>query len=172
MNKDKVDDLIIIVKALSLIAEEQYIPSPFENKAAETESVMLIRELRQTIERLRRVVGESDIDEPPRSLTDMNKLHKDELAFVAWQFWEWADVESCPAEKCLDFPCRHRKDMEAVCQENLKNGDLDEAGFTKQKENGFFAEYCDTGQQSCWAQYYLWCYRNGFDPQKGVKKTE
>ena len=131
----------------------------------------IIRVLRQGIERLRCVVGESDTDEPPRSLTDMNKLHKDELAFVLKYFWDWCKDGSgdCPAFTCRDFPCRYRQHTKMDCEENLKNGDLDEAGFKDQQEHGFYAEYCDDDGECCWAEYYLWCYRNGYDPQTGKK---
>jgi hypothetical protein len=130
----------------------------------------IIRVLRQGIERLRRVVGESDTDDLPRSLTDMNKLKKDELAFVVWQFLQWINSdEGCPADKCKDFPCKYRRKQKATCEENLKNGDLDEFGMKEQQDNGFFADFCEGDQQGCWAEYYLWCYRNGYDPLTGKK---
>lgn len=139
----------------------------------EQEAFQLIRELRQIIERLRRVVGESNTDEPPRSLTDMNKLKKDELAFVVWQFLQWINSdEGCPADKCKDFPCKYRREQKATCEENLKNGDLDEFGMKEQQDNGFFADFCEGDQQGCWAEYYLWCYRNGVNPLNGKKEAK
>jgi len=144
-----------------------------DDKRAEINAVDAIRELRQIIERLRRVVGESDTDEPPRSLTDMNKLHKDDLAFVAWQFFQWVNGENCPADTCKDYPCSYRQEIKAICEENLRNGDLDEAGMEDQKEHGYYANvYCDEDGMGCWAEYYLWCYRNGYNPQTGKKNDK
>ena len=171
MSEDKTEKLTEIVKSLGEIVEEQYIPSPFENKAAEIEATMLIRELRQIIERLRRVV---DDEQPPievHSLQDAMRLNKDELAFLAWQFFQWINSdEGCPADKCKDFPCKYRREQKAMCEENLKNGDLDEFGMKEQQDNGFFADFCEGDQQGCWAEYYLWCYRNAYNPLNGKKE--
>lgn len=146
-----------------------FLQMPREDKMAEIEATMLIRELRQIIERLRRVVGESDTDEPPRSLTDMNKLHKDELAFVAWQFFEWVTNDDCPADTCKNFPCWYRQEQKKTCEENIANGDMNEEEMEDQQKNGYYAEFCEGDQLGCWGNYYLWCYRNGYNPQTGKK---
>ena len=173
MSEDKTEKLTEIVKSLGEIVEEQYIPSPFENKAAEIEATMLIRELRQIIERLRRIV---DDEQPPvevHSLQDAMKLNRDELAYLAWQFFQWINSdEGCPADKCKDFPCKYRREQKAMCEENLKNGDLDEIGMKEQQDNGFFADFCEGNQQGCWGEYYLWCYRNGVNPLNGKKEAK
>lgn len=137
---------------------------------AELEAASLIRELRQAIERLRRVV---DDEQPPievHSLRDAMKLNKDELAFLALQFFEWMSGEECPAYTCKDFPCQHRRRTKADLEEELKKGDIDEATMEDQKKNGFYACYCDGNQLGCWAEYYLWCYRNGYNPLNGKKE--
>ena len=125
-----------------------------QDDKAEISAVSVIRELRQTIERLRRVV---DDEQPPvevRSLQDAMKLNKDELAFVAWQFWEWISENGCPADKCVNFPCKEWHVQKAECEENLKNGELDEAGFKDQEQNGFNAStWCGFDQTGCWAEY-------------------
>lgn len=173
MSEDKTEKLTEIVKSLSEIAEEQYIPSPFENKAAEIEATMLILELRQIIERLRRIVDEGESPIEVHSLQDAMKLNRDELAYLAWQFFQWINSdEGCPADKCKDFPCKYRREQKATCEENLKNGDLDEFGMKEQQDNGFFADFCGGDRQGCWAEYYLWCYRNGVDPLNGKKEKK
>lgn len=173
MSEDKTEKLTEIVKSLSEIAEEQYIPSPFENKAAEIEATMLILELRQIIERLRRVVDDGKPPQQVRSMQDAMKLSKDELAFLAGEFSQWINNdEGCPARDCVEFPCEYRCIRKAECEENLKNGDLDEAGMKEQQDNGFFADFCEGDQQGCWAEYYLWCYRNGVDPLNGKKEKK
>ena len=139
----------------------------------EVEATLKIRELRQTIERLRRIV---DDEQPPievNSLRDAMKLNRDELAYLAWQFFQWINSdEGCPADKCKDFPCKYRREQKATCEENLKNGDLDEFGMKEQQDNGFFADFCEGDQQGCWAEYYLWCYRNGVNPLNGKKEAK
>ena len=140
---------------------------------AELEAVKTIRELRKFIERLRRIV---DDEQPPievHSLRDAMKLNKDELAFLAWQFFQWINSdEGCPADKCKDFPCKYRREQKAMCEENLNNGDLDEFGMKEQQDNGFFADFCEGDQQGCWAEFYLWCYRNGVNPLNGKKEKK
>ena len=96
---------------------------------AELEAAKTIRELRQIIERLRRVV---DDEQPPvevHSLQDAMKLNRDELAFLAWQFFQWGNGEDCPVNVSHCFPCQYRRKIKAECEESLKNGDLDEAGM-------------------------------------------
>lgn len=129
----------------------------------------IIRVLRQGIERLRHVVGESDTDEPPRSLTDMNKLKKDELAFVAWQFWEWYNENECPIDKCHDYFCRHCQLRKDEADEELADGSLSQEEYNIMAKDKFHDDMCDDMQTGCWVQYYLWCYRNGYDPQTGKK---
>lgn len=150
-----------------------FLQMPREDKMAEIEATMLIRELRQIIERLRRVV---DDEQPPievHSLQDAMRLNRDELAFLAWQFSQWINSdEGCPADKCKDFPCKYRREQKATCEENLKNGDLDEFGMKEQQDNGFFADFCEGDQQGCWAEYYLWCYRNNVNPLNGKKEAK
>ena len=133
-----------------------------------------IRQLRQFIERFRRIAD--DEEQPPievHSLQDAMKLNRDELAYIAWQFFQWINSdEGCPADKCKDFPCKYRREQKAMCEENLNNGDLDEFGMKEQQDNGFFADFCEGDQQGCWAEFYLWCYRNGVNPLNGKKEKK
>ncbi len=150
-----------------------FLQMPREDKIAEIEATLLIRELRQFIERLRRIVDDGQPPVEVRSLRDATKLKKDELAFLAWQFFQWGHGEDCPVNVCHDFPCQYRRKMKEECEENLKNGDLDEAGRKDQQEHGYYANaYCDEDGMGCWAEYYLWCYRNGVNPLNGKKEAK
>lgn len=144
-----------------------------DDEEAEKQSLRLIRVLRQYIERLRRIVDDGKPPVEVHSLRDAMKLNRDELAYLAWQFFQWINSDDeCPADKCKDFPCKYRREQKATCEENLKNGDLDEFGMKEQQDNGFFADFCDGDQQGCWAEYYLWCYRNGVNPLNGKKEAK
>ena len=144
-----------------------------QDDKAETFAISIIRELRQFVERLRRIV---DDEQPPievHSLQDAMKLNKDELAFLAWQFFQWVNGEDCPVNVCHDFPCQYRRKIKEVCEESLKSGYLDEAGMKDQQEHGYYANaYCDEDGMGCWAEYYLWCYRNGYNPLNGKKEAK
>ena len=130
-----------------------------------------IQKLQQIVDRLRRIVDDGEPPQQVRSMLDAMKLPKDELAFLVGEFCQWINNdEGCPARDCLEFPCEYRCIRKAECEENLKNGDLDEFGMKKQQDNGFFAELCDGDQQGCWVEYYLWCYRNGVNPLNGKKE--
>lgn len=90
-----------------------------DDQEAEKQSLRLIRVFRQYIERLRRIV---DDEQPPvevRSLQDAMKLNRDELAYLAWQFFQWLNGDDCPADTCKDFPCHYRQEVKAECEENL-----------------------------------------------------
>lgn len=151
-----------------------HLPFAFKNEEeARVNAANAIRELRQYIERLRRIVDDGQLPVEVHSLQDAMKLNKDELAYLAWQFFQWINSdEGCPADKCKDFPCKYRREQKATCEENLKNGDLDEFGMKEQQDNGFFADFCEGDQQGCWAEYYLWCYRNGVNPLNGKKEAK
>ena len=169
---DKIEKYNEIIKDLRKIPTGTFLDcEPIRD--VEVEATLKIRELRQYIERLRRIV---DDEQPPievHSLQDAMKLNKDELAYLAWQFFQWINSdEGCPADKCKDFPCKYRREQKEMCEENLKNGDLDEFGMKEQQENGFFAAFCEGDQQGCWAEYYLWCYRNGVNPLNGKKEAK
>lgn len=161
----------IVVDMTNLVTRDMLIG--VSDNEVEQEAASLIRGLCQAIERLRRIV---DDEQPPvevHSLRDAMKLNKDELAFLAWQFFQWINSdEGCPADKCKVFPCKYRREQKATCEENLKNGDLDEFGMKEQQDNGFFADFCEGDQQGCWAEYYLWCYRNGVNPLNGKKEAK
>ena len=161
----------IIAQLRDVVIEYQSFCGCKRDKVVEKESVGLIRELRQAIERLRRIVEDGEPPQQVRSMQDAMKLPKDELAFLAGEFSQWINNdEGCPARDCVEFPCEYRCIRKAECEENLKNGDLDEAGMEDQKKNGFYADYCDGDQQGCWDEYYLWCYRNGVNQLNGKKE--
>lgn len=166
--REKIDKYNAIIRDLYELLP--HLPFAFKNEEeACANATNAIRELRQIIERLRRVVGESDTDEPPRSLTDMNKLKKDELAFVAWQFWEWYNENECPIDKCHDYFCRHCQLRKDEADEELADGSLSQEEYNIMAKDKFHDDMCDDMQTGCWVQYYLWCYRNGYDPQTGKK---
>ena len=156
------------------ISNRGFIQPNEPDSKVEQEAASFIRELRQIIERLRRIVDDGEpLQQVVRSMQDAMKLPKDELAFLAGQFSQWINNdEGCPARDCVEFPCEYRCIRKAECEENLKNGDLDEVGMKEQQDNGFFADFCEGDQQGCWAEYYLWCYRNGVNPLNGKKEAK
>ena len=170
--REKIDKYNAIMRGLYELLP--HLPFAFKNEEeARANAVSVIRELRQIIERLRRIVEDGEPPIEVHSLQDAMKLNKDELAYLAWQFFQWINSdEGCPADKCKDFPCKYRREQKATCEENLKNGDLDEFGMKEQQDNGFFADFCEGDQQGCWAEYYLWCYRNGVNPLNGKKEAK
>ena len=169
----KHEDFKIIIDEIADLNLLNILWKTIDDKEAKKQSLRLIRVFRQYIERLRRIV---DDEQPPvevHSLQDAMKLNRDELAYIAWQFFQWINSdEGCPADKCKEFPCKYRREQKATCEENLKNGDLDEFGMKEQQDNGFFADFCNGDQQGCWAEYYLWCYRNGVNPLNGKKEAK
>ena len=170
--REKIDKYNAIMRDLYELLP--HLPFAFKNEEeARANAANAIRELRQIIERLRRVVDDGEPPVEVHSLQDAMRLNKDELAYLAWQFFQWINSdEGCPADKCKDFPCKYRREQKATCEENLKNGDLDEFGMKEQQDNGFFADFCEGDQQGCWAEYYLWCYRNGVNPLNGKKEAK
>ena len=168
---DKIERYNEIIKDLRTIPTGTFLDcEPIRD--VKVEAILKIRGLRQIIERLRRIV---DDEQPPvevHSLQDAMKLNKDELAFLAWQFFQWLNGEDCPADTCKDFPCHYRHEIKAEFEENLQNGDIDAETMKKQHDNGYFACYCDGARQGCWAEYYLWCYRNGVNPMNGKKEAK
>ena len=170
--REKIDKYNAIMRDLYELLP--HLPFAFKNEEeARTNAANAIRELRQYTERLRRIM---DDEQPPievHSLTDAMKLNKDELAFLAWQFFQWINSdEGCPADKCKDFPCKYRRKIKEVCEESLQNGDIDAETMKEQHDNGYFACYCDEDGIGCWAEYYLWCYRNGVNPLNGKKEAK
>ena len=166
------EDYEEILGALDMLM--QHPPLGANDEEAKIAAAELIRELRKIIERLRRIV---DDEQPPvevHSLQDAMKLNKDELAYIAWQFFQWGhgDVGHCPAGDSFEFPCQYRRAQKAKCEENLKDGNLDDAGFERQKTFGFFSGHCSKDKKGCWAEYYLWCYRNDVNPLNGKKEKK
>ena len=99
---------------------------------AELEAAKTIRELRQIIERLRRIVDDGEPNEDAEDariyrMVDVWKLPKDVLVKVVWEFLQWyGDYETgCPAKVCKDYPCYFKKEQKQELDENLANGDLD-----------------------------------------------
>ena len=170
--REKIDKYNAIMRDLYELLP--HLPFAFKNEEeARANAANAIRELRQIIERLRRVVDDGEPPVEVHSLQDAMRLNKDELAYLAWQFFQWINSdEGCPADKCKDFPCKYRREQKATCEENLKNGALDEFGMKEQQENGFFAAFCEGDQQGCWAEYYLWCYKNNVNPLNGKKEAK
>lgn len=145
-----------------------------DDKKAEEEAIRHIQKFTQIIERLRSIVDDGKPPEEIHSLLDVRKLSKDELAYVAHQFWKNTinGDSDCPAEFCGDFPCRYRQKIKHNCEEYLKKGLLTEDGLKGLQKNGYCAEYCDDDGEGCWGDYYLWCYRNGYDPDTGKKEQK
>lgn len=131
----------------------------------------MIRELRQFIERLRRL-NEADGEVPlPLAVKDVPKLSRDELAFLVKKFYTWYNENECPRHRCKDYFCRHCRNRKDDADEELANGEISAEDYNIQAENCFDDEMCESDQEGCWADYYLWCYRNGVDPDTGRKKS-
>ncbi len=152
-----------------------FLQMPREDKAAEIESISLIRELRQYIERLRRIVDDGKPNEDAEDariyrLVDVWKLPKDVLVKVVWEFLQWyGDYETgCPAKQCKDYPCYFKKEEKKTLDENLADGQLDQETYDKYLNDMDFDD-CGNGE-GCWASYYAWCYLHGYDPISGKKK--
>lgn len=148
-----------------------------QDDKAETSAVSIIRELRQYIERLRRIVDDGEPNEDAEDariyrLSDVWKLPKDVLVNVVWDFLSWHKSEdgNCPAKDCKDYPCWFKKHRKEELDENLANGDLDKETYDKYLNDMDFDD-CGNGE-GCWASYYVWCYLNGYKPLSGEKETK
>ena len=142
----------------------------------EQQTTTIIRELRQGIERLRRLIEPEDKINQPLKFDDISKLGRDELAYIVRKFWKCSTSEGadCPRQLCNDYFCCHCQNCKEECDENLANGDLSPEDYNKEAERGFFDDECNLNDDGCWADYYLWCYRNDYNPDTGKKndKTE
>ena len=144
---------------------------------AELEAAKTIRELRQAIERLRRIVDDGEPNEDKEDariyrMVDVWKLPKDALVKVVWEFLRWqGDYETgCPAKVCKDYPCSFKKNLKQELDENLANGDLDKKTYDKHLNNMDFDD-CGDGE-GCWGSYYVWCYLNGYNSLNGKKEEK
>lgn len=154
-----------------------FLQMPREDKAAEIEAIMLIRELRQIIERLRRIVDDGKPNEDAEDariyrMVDVWKLPKDVLVKVVWEFLQWCRSEDgdCPAKICNDYPCQFKKEEKKMLDENLADGQLDQETYDKYLNDMDFDD-CGNGE-GCWASYYVWCYLNGYKPLSGEKEAK
>ncbi len=133
------------------------------------EIIDTIRDLRQFIEHLRRLL---DGDEAPAMFLkreDVARLGRDELAFIVDGFWEWYNEEGCPCDKCDDYFCRYCQKQKEEADAELADGEMDPEDYNHLAKNGFYDGMCGDTQEGCWASYYLWCYRNGYDVKTGKK---
>lgn len=134
------------------------------------EIIDTIRDLRQFIEHLRRLL---DGDEAPAMFLkreDVARLGRDELAFIVENFWNWYSENGCPRDSCEDYFCHHCQCMKEEADEDLANGELAPEDYNIMAGKHFYDEMCDDMQEGCWADYFLWCYRNGYEPATGKKK--
>lgn len=167
----------IYVSAWNTIANRGFRRENEGDDKAEQEATSLIRELRQIIERLRRIV---DDGEPSKDVEDARiyrmvdvwKLPKDVLAKVVWEFLRWhGDYETgCPAKVCKDYPCYFKKEIKHELDENLANGDLDKETYDKYLNDMDFDDCGD--DEGCWGSYYVWCYLNGYNSLNGKKEAK
>ena len=165
----------IVVDMANLVTRDMLIG--VSDNEVEQEAASLIRELRQTIERLRRVVDDGEPNEDAEDariyrMVDVWKLPKDVLVKVVWEFLQWyGDYETgCPAKQCKDYPCYFKKEEKKTLDENLANGDLDKETYDKYLNDMDFDD-CGNGE-GCWASYYVWCYLNGYKPLSGKKEAK
>ena len=167
----------IVVDMTNLVTRDMLIG--VSDNEVEQEAASLIRELRQAIERLRRIVDDGEPNEDAEDariyrMVDVWKLPKDVLAKVVWEFLQWHKSEDgeCPAQYCKDYPCQFKKERKEELAENLANGDLDQETYDKYMSEIADDMYeCDYGE-GCWASYYVWCYLNGYNPLSGKKEVQ
>lgn len=174
--REKIDKYNAIMRDLYELLP--HLPFAFKNEEeARANAVSVIRELRQIIERLRRVVDDGKPNEDAEDakiyrMVDVWKLPKDVLVKVVWEFLQWyGDYETgCPAKICKDYPCYFKKEQKQKLDENLANGDLDKETYDKYLNDMDFGD-CGNGE-GCWASYYVWCYMNGYNPLNGKKEVQ
>ena len=180
MNEEsKEEGLTRIIDSLDEVLKEHFVPTANDDKEAELEATTLIRELRQIIERLRRIVDDGEPNEDAEDariyrMVDVWKLPKDVLVKAVWEFLQWHKSEDgeCPLMTCKDYPCHYKKQRKEELAENLENGDLDQETYDKyMSEINNDAWDCDEGE-GCWASYYVWCYLNGYNPLNGKQEAK
>lgn len=174
--REKIDKYNAIMRDLYELLP--HLPFAFKNEEeARTNAANAIRELRQIIERLRRLVDDGEPNEDTEDariyrMVDVWKLPKDVLAKVVWEFLQWCRSEDgdCPAKICEDYPCQFKKEEKKTLDENLADGQLDQETYDKYLNDMDFDD-CGNGE-GCWASYYVWCYLNGYKPLSGEKETK
>ena len=159
-----------LVEDLKKLANEPVVL--IDEAAVDGEVLQMMRELRQFMERFRRLLEGGDA--PVKFLTreGIARLGRDELAFIVDHFWEWYNQDECPRNKCEDYFCQHCQCLKEEADEDLADGNLDPEDYNIMAGKHFFDESCDDMQEGCWADYYLWCYRNGYDPETGKKAAK
>ena len=145
-----------------------------DESVVDGEAVQMMRELRQFIERFRRLKDWEDTVPLPLKQEDIQKLGRDELAYIVGLFWrEWYNGDECPRDKCSSYFCKHCQKRKEEADQELADGELDPEDYNIMAKDGFFDGDCDNDtQDGCWPNYYLWCYRNGIDPRTGKKEAK
>lgn len=141
-----------------------------DEAAVDGEVVQMMRELRQFIERFRRLNEGGDAPVKFLKREEIARLGRDELAFIVDNFWEWYNEDGCPCDKCDDYFCRYCQKNKEEADEGLADGELEPEDYNQMAKNGFYDGMCGDMQEGCWASYYLWCYKNGYDVKTGKKE--
>lgn len=166
---DKSQKYLELIEDLKKLANEPVVL--IDEAAVDGEIVQKMREMRQFIERFRRLKdGEDNRTEPKLDDIKIELLGRDELVFIVKAFWGWFDSEKCPREKCEDYFCRYCQKRKEEADEELADGEMEPDDYNRLAGQGFYDGDCeDFAQECCWGRFYLWCYRNGYDPETGKK---
>lgn len=95
-----------------------------DEAAVDGEVVQMMRELRQFIERFRRLNEGGDAPVKFLKREEIARLGRDELAFIVDSFWDWYNENECPAERCDDYFCHYCQDVKERADEELADGDM------------------------------------------------
>ena len=157
-----------LVEDLKKLANEPVVL--IDEAAVDGEVVQMMRELRQFIERFRRLHEGGDAPVKFLKREDVARLGRDELAFIVDSFWDWYNENECPAERCDDYFCHYCQDVKERADEELADGDMNAEDYNHLAKNGFYDGLCCGSHDGCWPVFFLWCYRNGYDTETGKKK--
>ncbi len=159
-----------LVEDLKKLANEPVVL--IDEAAVDGEVLQMMRELRQFMERFRRLLEGDDAPAKFLAKKDVKHLGRDELAFIVESIWEWYNENECPAERCDDYFCHYCQDVKERADEELADGDMDADDYNQLAKNGFYDGMCCGSHDGCWPAFFLWCYRNGYDPETGKKAAK
>lgn len=114
--------------------------------------------------------GDDEVKDPQfLQKEDVLRLKHDELVFIVRSFWDWYNDKECPVERCDDYFCSYCKGVKEDADKKLADGEMLPDDYNHLAKNGFYDGFCCGTHNGCWPAYYLWCYRNNYDPETGKK---
>jgi hypothetical protein len=156
MEKSKKERYVSLMNGLRRLADEAERETTDDMATVITQAM---REIRQVIERLRRIRddGEGGVQEPLRK-EDIRKLGRDELEFIVEKFWPWWSEEICPKDKDKRFFCSYCRDRKENCDKELAEGEMVAEDYNCEAARGFYDSGCEGFEEGCWVSYYHWLY--------------